>query len=238
MVGDAAKDSCDHVFGQKREQAVRDEDGRAVGRDGVRPALVGQRHRHGVRALARRKHPVAQRGDAWQIDAVPVDRGRRRDAVEPAVEARAEVDDDSIRMFGHERAHTVVEHLGAQRRLTYHTGLQTQPGEVVVDLADDVVRQPVAQDRPRPLAVQRTCVFGEKCRLFERSQVGGGDAHDREGTPFFRLNGQPKTFTALAITSANVVNETIACRVIIAFAQRVIGIVSVGENATTLVMLT
>jgi hypothetical protein len=35
-----------------------------------------------------------------------------------------------------------------------------------------------------------------------------------------------------------VVNEIIACTVIIALALCVIGMVSVGENATTLVMLT
>src|SRR5258708_27427756 len=49
---------------------------------------------------------------------------------------------------------------------------------------------------------------------------------------------QPKTLTALAITSASVVAETSACTVIIALAHRAIGMVSVGENATALVMLT
>jgi len=37
------------------------------------------------------------------------------------------------------------------------------------------------------------------------------------------------------MTSAKVVNETFPCAVIIALAHRAIGIVSVGENATTVV---
>jgi hypothetical protein len=40
-------------------------------------------------------------------------------------------------------------------------------------------------------------------------------------------HGQSKTFTALAITSANVVTETIAWTVIIALARRAIGTVFV-----------
>ena len=49
---------------------------------------------------------------------------------------------------------------------------------------------------------------------------------------------QPKTFTALEITRAAVDSATIACTVISAFAHRASGIVSVGENAITLVTLT
>ena len=49
---------------------------------------------------------------------------------------------------------------------------------------------------------------------------------------------QPKTFTALAITSAMVVTATRLCTAIIPFAQRASGMVSVGENAIALVRLT
>ena len=48
----------------------------------------------------------------------------------------------------------------------------------------------------------------------------------------------PKTFTALAITSVAVDRATIACTVIIILPHRASGMVSVGENATTLVKLT
>jgi hypothetical protein len=50
-------------------------------------------------------------------------------------------------------------------------------------------------------------------------------------------HGQPRTLTALAITSPAVDSATIACTVIIIFAQRASGMVSVGENAIPLVML-
>src|SRR5688500_15681053 len=73
------------------------------------------------------------------------------------------------------------------------------------------------------------CVKGG---LFDWREFGGRDAHDCDRSPLSGLNNQPKTLTALAITSASVVNETIACTVIIAFARRVIGMVSVGEKAT------
>ena len=122
--------------------------------------------------------------------------------------------------------------------MAHHAGLHTEPGEVIVDLADDFVGKAVAENRPWPLTVERAGVLGEKGGLFDRRQFGGRDAHDCDRTPLCGLNNQPKTFTALAITSASVVNETIACTVIIAFARRVIGMVSVGEKATTLVMLT
>lgn len=102
----------------------------------------------------------------------------------------------------------------------------------------DLVREAIVQNRLRPVTVERTGVLGEKCCLLDRRQFGGRNTHGRDRTPVSPLNSQPKTFTALAITSASVVNETIACTVIIAFARRVIGMVSVGENATTLVMLT
>ena len=61
----------------------------------------------------RRQHPVAKPDDPWQIDAVPVDRFRRVDAIEAAVEPGAEIDDNRFRMLGYERAHPLVEHLGA-----------------------------------------------------------------------------------------------------------------------------
>jgi hypothetical protein len=51
-------------------------------------------------------------------------------------------------------------------------------------------------------------------------------------------HGQPKTFTALAITSAMVVTATRLCTAIIPFAHRASGIVSVGEKAIALVRLT
>jgi hypothetical protein len=50
-------------------------------------------------------------------------------------------------------------------------------------------------------------------------------------------HAQPKTFTALAITRAIVETATTLCTSIIAFAERVKGIVSVGENAITFVRL-
>jgi hypothetical protein len=56
--------------------------------------------------------------------------------------------------------------------------------------------------------------------------------------PVFGLNGQPKTFTALAITSAMVVTATRLCTAIIPFAQRASGMVSVGEKAIAFVRLT
>jgi hypothetical protein len=60
------------------------------------------------------------------------------------------------------------------------------------------------------------------------------------GSPSMPLSshGQPKTFTALAITSPAVDSATIACTAIITFAHRASGMVSVGENAMTLVRLT
>ena len=115
--------------------------------------------------------------------------GRRVDAVGRAVQAGAEVDDDGVRIVGHERADPVVKHLGAQRRLADDAGLDTETREVVVDLADHIVGQPVAQNRSRPTAVQRPGVFGEKCGLFNWCEFGGCNSHDRERTPVFGLNG-------------------------------------------------
>ena len=81
-------------------------------------------------------------------------------------------------------------------------------------------------------------VLGEKRGLLDWCQFGRCNPHDRERTPVFWLNDQPKTFTALEITSAAVDSATNACTVIIALAQRASGMVSVGENAITLVTLT
>jgi hypothetical protein len=58
-----------------------------------------------------------------------------------------------------------------------------------------------------------------------------GDPHQCNVHPFFALNGQPKTFTALAITSVAVVSAAPLCAAIIVFAERVNGIVLVGQNA-------
>ena len=127
--------------------------------------------------------------DARQVHAVPVDRRRRIDAVEAAVEPCPEVDDDGVGCLCDEIADPVVEHLGAQRGLADHAGLHTEPSEVVVDLADHLVGQRVAEDRSSPAAVQRPGVLGEKCGLFDWCQFGGCNPHDRERTPVFGLNG-------------------------------------------------
>ena len=137
-----------------------------------------------------------------------------------------------------ERAHPVVEHLGAQRGLADDTRLQPEALEVVIDLADHRVGERVAEDRPRPTAVQRPGVLGEEGGLLNWRELCRGNPHDRERTPVLGLNGQPKTFTALAITSPAVDSATIACTAIIALAQRASGMVSVGEKAITLVRLT
>ena len=60
----------------------------------------------------------------------------------------------------------------------------------------------------------------------------------RARTRIAGFDSQPKTFTALAITSAMVVTATRLCTAIIPFAQRASGMVSVGENAIALVRLT
>ena len=204
MVGDPAKDRDDRLLGQECEQSVGDQYRRAVGRNGVRPLRVGQRYRHRMRLGIGGQHLVTQRGDAGQVDAVPVHRRRRGDAIHAAVDPGAEVDHDGIRMLFDERPHPVVEHLGAKRRLAHHAGLHTQPGEVVVDLADGVVGKCVAKDRPVPSAVQCAGVRGEKRGLFDGCQCGRGNSHACEHTPVSPLNVLPKTFTALAITSPSV----------------------------------
>ena len=173
-----------------------------------------------------------------QVDAVPVHRGRWRDAVVTAVQPGAEIDHNSVGVRCDERSYPVVEHLRPKCCLAHHAGLHPEAGEVVVDVADDVVCQRVAQYRSCPPAVQRSRVFGEKRCLLDRRQIGGRNPHDCERTPVSWLNNQPKTFTALEITSAAVDSATNACTVIIALAQRASGMVSVGENAITLVTLT
>ena len=56
VVGDATEDRDDLRFGEKGEQAVGDQHGRAVAGDGIGPALVGERfsHRVCVRRLLQR----------------------------------------------------------------------------------------------------------------------------------------------------------------------------------------
>jgi hypothetical protein len=135
------------------------------------------------------QHLVAKRRDPRQIHAVPVHRRRRIDAVETAVQTGTQVDDHSIGVPFDESAHSVVEHLRAQRGLAHHAGLHTEAGEVVLDLADHFVSQRVAEDRLGPPAVQCPGVLGEKCGLFDWCQFGGCNPHDRERTPLFRLNG-------------------------------------------------
>ena len=56
--------------------------------------------------------------------------------------------------------------------------------------------------------------------------------------PTTRAVDYPRTLTARAITRATVVTATVDCSAIMAFARRDSGMVSVGENATTLVKLT
>jgi hypothetical protein len=73
-----------------------------------------------------RQHLVAQPGDPWQVDAVPIHRWRLCDAVEATVEAGAEINDDRVGVPFNEVAHPVVEHLRAQRRLAHHGGLHTE----------------------------------------------------------------------------------------------------------------
>ncbi len=200
VIGDAAEDPDDHRLGKEREQPVGDQHGRAVRRNGVRPVLVGQRNHDRMRLRVRRQHLVAQREDPRQVDAVPVRRWRRIDAMETAIETGTEVDDHSVGVPGDEITHPVVEHLRAQRCLAHHAGLHTEAGEVVIEDAYHFVGKCVTQDRSGPTAVQRPGVLGQKCGLLDRRQFGGGNPHNRESTPFFGLNGKPKTFTALAIT--------------------------------------
>ena len=121
-----------------------------------------------MRLRCRGKRLAADSGDTGKVDAVPVHRRGWCDAVIAAVETGAEVDDDGIGMSADERAHPVVEHLGAQRRLAHDAGLYPKAREVVVDLSDHLVGQRVTQDRSRPPAVQRSRIFGEKRGLLDR----------------------------------------------------------------------
>ena len=89
--------------------------------------------------------------------------------------AGAEVHDNGVGAGG-ERAHPVVEHLGAQGGLAHHAVGYTERGEVVVDLADDAIGERVAQNGPRPSAVQCSGVLGQQCGLLERGEVADVNA--------------------------------------------------------------
>jgi len=55
MLGDVAEQADDHRLGQERQQAVGDQHGRPVGRNCVRPMIIGHRRRHRMGALSRRE---------------------------------------------------------------------------------------------------------------------------------------------------------------------------------------
>ncbi len=139
--------------------------------------VVGQRRGHRMRVVVGGHELLAQRDDVGQIDAVPVDRGRRRNPLHGGAQARAEVDDDGVGMFCDELAGPVVEHLRAQRRLAYRARRHSQTVEVVVDLGDDLGGQGVAEYRPGPTAVDRSGVLGDKRGLLDRRQVGDRNSH-------------------------------------------------------------
>ncbi|MDT5073533.1 MAG: hypothetical protein QOH82_2853 [Mycobacterium sp.] len=131
-------------------------------------------------------------------------------------------------MRGDEASDQVVEHLGPQRRLTHHARADAEAGEVVVDAADHFVGEPVAEDGAGPPAVQCPGVLRQEGGSLDRHEAADVDTHP----------DQPSTLTARAMTRAIVVIDTSDCTVIMPLAQRASGIVSVGENATTLVKLT
>ena len=113
---------------------------------------------------------------------------RWADPEQARVDPGAEVDDDGVGMLGRERPHSVVEHLGAQRRLAHHARRHAERGEVVIDLGDDVGGEGVAEDGPGPSAVECSGVLGEQRGLLERGEVADVDArvgsgsHDRKRT--------------------------------------------------------
>ncbi len=126
---------------------------------------------------------IAQCDDIRQIDAVPVDRGRRRDAQHGGTQTRAEVDDDGVGVLGDEIAYPVVEHLGPQRGLAHRARRHTQAVEVEVDVGDDLVRQRVTEYRPGPTAVECAGVLGDKRGLLDGCQVSDRNSHTRNVLP-------------------------------------------------------
>jgi hypothetical protein len=68
---------------------------------------------------------------------------------------------------GDEVAHSVVEHLGPQGGLADHAGPHAEAGEVVVDCADDIVSERVAEDWLGPSAVQSAGVARQERGLLD-----------------------------------------------------------------------
>ncbi len=122
-------------------------------------------------------HRVAQRDHIGKVDVVPIHRRRWRDTLHGSRQPGAEVDDDGVGMRGDEASDPVVEQLRAQRRLTDRAGRHPQTGEVVIDLADDLVGKGVTEYRPGPTAVDRAGVLGDERGPLDRRQVGDRKSH-------------------------------------------------------------
>jgi hypothetical protein len=143
--------------------------GRSVGR-GVEPALLGDVGGDGVRLRAIRDDGLPRGRHLGEVDVEPVDGGWRRDPGGPRVEPGTQVDSDRVRVAGDEIRRHLVDPLGAQRHVEDEVGVEIQPLVVVVERADDLVGDLVAQDGMRRAVVQSPAAQREEQAVLDRSQ--------------------------------------------------------------------